>query len=304
MDNEQLNNDAVNTAPENKKKRSALWKIMLVISIIVLLLTLLSTGAVVVKLGKLLPNYTDVVVLIPIWPDSEVVDKDQVWTTETDIDVFKAYYSNDSGEITVKSHDGNKVVAPGVEGTYRFDMRNTGNVALDMTMEFSTSVDMNGLDLENLPIEVRMRNLYGQYVIGGYGKDDYVSFDKVEKFFDSMSVGKNSYIYYELDWRWKFEGNDAFDTLIGNLAVEEDIVLTVEIKTTATQADNENAYGGIEIEDVPTGGDFDLGPYIALNIIIMIIIIILIILELYKRKKDEIDNKDGIENEKLENQNE
>ena len=34
---------------------------------------------------------------------------------------------------------------------------------------------------------------------------------------------------YTLEWQWPFEGDDVYDTMLGNLAVEEEITLTIKI---------------------------------------------------------------------------
>jgi hypothetical protein len=39
---------------------------------------------------------------------------------------------------------------------------------------------------------------------------------------------------YILQWRWPFDIDDEYDTMLGNLAVEEDISLTIVIRTTAS----------------------------------------------------------------------
>ena len=57
---------------------------------------------------------------------------------------------------------------------------------------------------------------------------------------------------YTLQWEWPYErGDDTYDTMLGNLAVDEDITLTVQIRTTATYSEDPNAPGG----DNPTTGD-------------------------------------------------
>jgi LPXTG-motif cell wall-anchored protein len=56
-----------------------------------------------------------------------------------------------------------------------------------------------------------------------------------------------------LDWQWDFEGDDVYDTLLGNLAADgEELSLTIVIETLATQcSDPDNSSGDLP----PTGDD-------------------------------------------------
>ena len=62
---------------------------------------------------------------------------------------------------------------------------------------------------------------------------------------DSKPLGAGRYADYTLEWEWPYEqGNDAYDTFLGNLSVEDELALTIKINTTEMYNDepqNENA---------------------------------------------------------------
>ena len=58
----------------------------------------------------------------------------------------------------------------------RFDLKNTGNVALDFTCLLTTNVEIKGAEFDELPILIRLRDYKGNYLIGS--KDKWECFDK------------------------------------------------------------------------------------------------------------------------------
>ena len=65
---------------------------------------------------------------------------------------------------------------------------------------------------------------------------------ELNKVSDSGTLKKGYVMPYTLSWQWPFEGDDAYDTLLGNL--EEDLTLTIVIETYAEYAPP-SADGGI-----------------------------------------------------------
>ena len=89
---------------------------------------------------------------------------------------------------------------------------------------------------------------------------------------------------YTLEWEWPFEqGNDEFDTMLGNLAVEDDLELHIRINTTASYSDDPDAEDS-GILPPKTGDRFNVKLYV---IIIISAILILIISSLIKERKSE-----------------
>ena len=103
---------------------------------------------------------------------------------------------------------------------------------------------------------------------------------------DSASIAVNRYAYYTLEWRWPFEsGDDGYDTLLGNMAVDEDLTLTIVIKTVATGDDIVTEYTKVPI--VTTGDDAQLLLWAGIALVSICAMLIWI---LYKKRheKDEI----------------
>lgn len=293
MDNKNLSKDEENVQKKKKKKISLIIKILLVVLI---LLLLLSIGVLVIRLGNFLPNNVDILFIEPKEPNAEVSDDKVVWDTNTDIDIFRVSDINEKGEITVESSDGKNVVAPGMEGSYSFQIKNLGNVAVDVKTVLDIKFDYEKInfDYDKLPIEVRFTNYKGELLIGS----DWISVSEFVKCIDELTIGKGSYIYYNLDWRWLYEtGDDELDTLLGNLSSEADLELIVNIMATAVQSEDADDVGGLIFNDgIRTGGDLVPVPYIILNLFILLIIITLIILEILKRRKKTKEIEEYVEN--------
>ena len=289
-----MENNQVIKDPETKttKKTSKLAWACRILAVLLLLLVFLSGSILTVRLGDFLPNNTNIIFLIPKEPGAESSDPNKVWETDTDVNIFSAYSINDEGVITVQSSNDDNVVAPGTSGYYRFDLKNTGNVALDFTCLLTTNVEIKGAEFDELPILIRLRDYKGNYLIGS--KDKWECFDKASMEEHAMTIGKGSYVYYELEWRWAFESensnSDEFDTFIGNVSADKGVFLTININTTATQSDEADVLGGIiSNDDIKTGGDIDIIPYVILNIVIFLIIIALIIISLLLKKKKVVE---------------
>jgi hypothetical protein len=174
-------------------------------------------------------------------PDFEASDNKIEWSTYTQVEIFHVSYVNGEQVITVNSGNGDKVIAPGTENSYTFKLKNTGNVALDYTVEVDAY--FTPADIE-IPITGRLNRYDGTWVIGG--KDEYAKVPVLDTAEDNATLGAGKYTYYTLDWRWPFEsGNDALDTMLGNLAADQDLTFTIVIKTTATESSDPNDPGGI-----------------------------------------------------------
>ena len=216
-------------------------------------------------------------------PSFEVSDDKTVWDTNTQIDLFNVSYENAEQIITVKSEDGTKVIAPGTENTYTFKLKNTGNVALDYTVEIEAYFEPADI---SIPITGRICRYDGSWVAGG--KDSFATVAELNQAVDSATLGAGKFTYYTLDWIWPFEGeNDELDTLLGNLAAQQDITFTIVIKTTATESSDPNDDSGIT--PPKTGDNSNLTLWIGLMIFSFVMIIFLIFAALKEKRRDEAE---------------
>lgn len=205
----------------------------------------------------------------------EARDENVVWSGETDIEIFSIRYENESGEVTVRSQDGAKVLAPGVGGSYSFELANTGKVSLDYTMEMDAWYSDTQYPI---PVVVRVTDSADQYLLGS--AEEPVEVLRLKEVKDSGTIAAGYVRQYTLEWEWPFEDNDAYDTMLGNAAMDEDITLTIQIRTTAEGSSDPNAPGG----DVPkTGDDTRVGVYALLMVISLAGI--LVILLLYRKEE-------------------
>lgn len=214
-----------------------------------------------------------------------VSDENTVWATETEVEIFRSSYENGENVVTVKSNNGDKVVAPGTENSYTFKLKNTG----DYTIHYVLDVDAYITPGDNMiPIESRINRHDGKWIVGG--KESYVDVPTLDTAGDSAYLSPGRYTYYTLDWLWPFEsGNDEYDTFLGNLAVEEDITITIVIKTTAISV--EEAPEGEDEGLVPpdTGDDSILSLWIALAVGATVLLIIIVIFRIREEKRSKTE---------------
>lgn len=193
-------------------------------------------------------------------PGFAASDDNTVWSTNTQVEIFRISYVNGEQIITVNSDNGEKVIAPGTENSYTFKLKNTGNVALDYTVEidaYFTPADTP------IPITGRLNRYDGKWVVGG--REEYATVSVLDVAKDNGTLGAGKYTYYTLDWLWPFEsGNDELDTILGNLATEQDLTFTIVIKTTATESSD--PYDDNGITPPQTGDNTDLILWIVLAV--------------------------------------
>ena len=205
-----------------------------------------------------------------------VEDVEGEWTTNTKVDIFRVSYENGENVVTVLSDDGEKVIAPGTNNAYSFKLKNTGDVPVSYEMNVKAYITPEGTDI---PVKARVSRYDGIWLAGD--KDNFVDVLELNNIEEKANLGSGKYTYYTLDWQWPFEqGTDELDTLLGNMAVDEDLVLTIEIQTTA-QADESADDDGII--SPKTGDDFHTVLWIA----IAVCMIALIFLLLFTRRKDD-----------------
>lgn len=178
---------------------------------------------------------------------------------EAEAEIFRLSY-DETGKITVIGVEGNedKLIAPGTSNLYQFTLANTGDVALDYTLTMEAYV--TGTDLW-IPVNARVWDYTNHYLVGSADEmPDVMELNTVD---EKGVLGAGRYAAYYLEWEWPFERedengditeNDIYDTMLGNLAVDEDLVLHIVINTYAEYDEDPNAPGG-EVKPPQTGDD-------------------------------------------------
>ena len=184
--------------------------------------------------------------------DVQNTEKHPKFRMNAEAEIFKISYENDKGEITVNGAEGNtdKLIAPGTTNKYQFTLENSGDTALDYTMTMEASI--TGTD-EIIPVKVRVWDYTNKYLLGSTEQmTDVLNLNTVN---EKAVLGAGRYAAYTLEWEWPFEqGDDEFDTMLGNLAVEDDLVLEIKINTIAEYDEDpeKNNVGMI----IPQTGDY------------------------------------------------
>ena len=208
-------------------------------------------------------------------PGFEVYDDNVVWQTMTDVEIFKVTY-DEKGDISVDGTD-DKVFAPGTGNSYKFVLENTGETPIEYTMEVEAFFSNEDVFI---PIETKFHDYEGNYYVGGEGNswEPALELNNVRKT-EELDVGRHR--TFTLDWQWAFEGSteggDVYDTMLGNMAVDEDLELTIIIRTVA-QAD--------EIPLDPGGETGDDNTILICSIILVAALGLICILAILKRKRD------------------
>ncbi|MBR0157814.1 MAG: hypothetical protein IJM24_01895 [Clostridia bacterium] len=172
-----------------------------------------------------------------------VEDKDKIWTAHTEVEIFKISYDNNGDAVVTVNSDGTgkvkKLIAPGTNFDYEFTLKNTGDKPLDYTLIFESWFE--GTD-EIIPVEAKVfYNEDGQHYLLG-GTDEWKPVLDLNGVTRDAGLNAGNICDYTLQWQWPFErfdgegldANDAFDTMLGNLAADgEELTLTIVIKTVA-----------------------------------------------------------------------
>ncbi len=212
-------------------------------------------------------------------PEAELIGgKGGIYHKE--IQVFYAEYDN-NGEFTVKSDFGDKIVAPGTENSYDLYVRNVGKAPISYILEAEShiTVDANGEQIE-IPIEASFYTPRSSYLLGG--EDSLENLGKLDGVTDNGGLSPQNQAKYTLCWRWPFDGDDEFDTMLGNLAAEGE-VLTIKVAFSVTASYDPNAAGGSPI----TGDSSNIGLWVAFFVISAFTLIILLFL---RKKENDEDN--------------
>ena len=213
----------------------------------------------------------------------------QVWTNGADIELFHIRYDNNGDLVyTVESGRGDKVLAPGTENAYTFTVGNPTTEQVDYTLTMGAWQE--GAEEMPIPLTFRVYDDLGRYQAGS--ADQGAAPDALNDicFWESLKGGATR--TYTIQWEWPYEYGasddlgeaDAYDTALGNRAVQEDIIQHVTI---STQAD---VYQVGEAERAWWGG----ASWALVNLICMILTDALAVVEVLKfifgrkqKKEDE-----------------
>ncbi len=169
-------------------------------------------------------------------PESDVqtLDNQQIWTTDTSVEIFETLDQNAAGEPTVQSSNSDKVIAPGTSGTYIFFLQNTGKMKVDYKVSLKAGWELEG---KESPLEIRMADDNGWLAPCRSGWQSISNLSHIPETGQLLPTEKARYILY---WRWAYErGKDEEDTFLGNET--EDTLHTIVIHTEAVQSISENA---------------------------------------------------------------
>ena len=222
-------------------------------------------------------------------PHFQVEDDEQVWKAEgrTDIEIFKISYDNNGDAVfTVNSENGDKVIAPGTGFDYEFTLVNDGGK--DVSYTFVVEAYFEGTD-EIIPVEAKLQEKNGEYLLGA--ADEWKPVLELDGITKSGQLSAGYLSTYKLSWQWPFErfdgegldANDAFDTMLGNLAADgEDLELHIIIKTLAEADEDVPPTTG---EEPPQTGDSSITVWAILAVAALALIIFLPIIS--RRKNGE-----------------
>ncbi|MBQ4634702.1 MAG: hypothetical protein IJB71_05085 [Bacilli bacterium] len=267
---------------EKEKNNKIFFNILAVILLFLILLTFL---ILIVRIGNFAPIDKNTIFLVEKNFRVATDDKDKIWDTKSDIDIFDSSITNKDEIVIVKSENGDNLIAPGTFNEYTFNLKNTGNIAIDYDVNMRAILKINNVEssFENFPIVVRLKNYNGEYLLGN--DETWLSIEEINDFLDQGILGVNNYAYYTLEWKWDGK-DDKLDTALGTSAVSNDIDLIVEISTSSTPAEKPSATGGIIQVDndlinqeTKIGGTIKVIPFTILIILIILISITLIILK-------------------------
>ena len=157
----------------------------------------------------------------------------------TELDVFSVSYEDDTGNITIKGADGEKVLAPGAKVDYTIRIRNTDRIAVDY--DFIPKV--NNFSQTELPIVVRMIGPDEEYLVGD--AKTWVSIEEMDSLNEKHTLLAGECSEYLFQWKWAFEtGSDDYDTWLGVNAKTQNIGMSMNMSLYATANMSSDLNGG------------------------------------------------------------
>ena len=166
-------------------------------------------------------------------------------------EVFHLEYDQDQEVLTVKSdgtfgRENAKVIAPGTSENYKFTVKNEDKFDLKYLVYLEAWIDAKDAEGNDLwiPLNSKFYNSTDGTYFGHPGTDDgeWHDYDHIDKTGEIRPIAKGSSCEYHVEWEWPFErfdgegldANDAYDTMLGDLAAEgADLRAYIRIKTVA-----------------------------------------------------------------------
>ena len=284
---------------DKKKKKSKAWIWFLLI--ILILLILLTNIILVVRMGNYAPIEKNTIFLVTKKPGITISDDEIQWENNSDLKIFSSEFINQDNQLIVQNEEKRNIIAPGVEDTYSFKLKNTGNMAVDYNVDINSKFILGSKTLikEQPPIIVRIKN-DNAYCLGSEKK--WASINELNDFIGKGTLGVNNYTEYTIEWKWDYENSDIVDTSFGILSANtsEPLEFSIKINTLATANNNPKITGGIkdteEVEVKEIGGTIKIFPFTIL-IILIIILVILLIVRIIKEKKEELERDEDNDKE-------
>ena len=195
------NNQDEEQNQEEERKRTKRNPWLVLILLLILLLFLLSCYMLGSRLYDMATREKYVV--------NMVADED------TEISIFKIEYSEETGDVTVSGMDGEDVVAPGTENEYMLRLKNDDSVDIRYVLTAGQSFYTD----DEVPLMIRLVDEHGNYLIGG--DKEWAKIKELNNLIykGKLSVGQVESLYFQ--WKWDFEGDDEYDTYLGNLTGED-----------------------------------------------------------------------------------
>lgn len=209
-----------------------------------------------------------------------------IWKTETEVDLFKSDYTDPTDTKITVVGNGDKVIAPGTEYEYDFYVENNSNYAVDYTLTGEAYFSEEDL---TIPVDVKLHDHDGVYLVGT--ETSWTPVYSLNELATKRTLAANSYTKYTLHWEWPFErGEDQYDTMLGDLAVDKDLVLTVKLNTFAELNTNPNAQGGEKINTNPkTGDEFPVVMWTIVASASFVAAFVVVLVYVFKRRREETD---------------
>ena len=183
--------------------RESLKKIIYILIIIIIILILL----LVWKIGR---------IGIDERPTSGKTYTDGIVVTEDDIGIEKDTKLN---IFNNEKFEGEKIIAPHSQGTYKFYIRNKSNRDINYNIKFSDEMKK----FVNMKYRLKIDNIY----IRG-NEEGYTTIENLDV--NNVTVPKDSINVFTLEWYW--EDNDELDTKVGT---SEERYYTINLKIEASQ---------------------------------------------------------------------